>query len=161
MTPLWGEESAAAAYATTWACPDTDITQVLPPAIAGGVGGAAGTEGVHDPKQGATLYVGALTDERTTFMDESLPARFEVLEREARWRRRWSDALKMGEAQPVIQSAVYKTVQMPSGQTIECQPFMTPPQGVSGLDYMTRDKEQKLAPDAVERPVGACDRVGG
>nr|MBS1901914.1 hypothetical protein [Actinomycetota bacterium] len=150
VTPLWGDGSTAAAYATTWACPDTDITQVLP-AIAGGVGGAAGTEGIHDPKQGATLYVGALTDERTTFMDESLPARFEVLEREARWRRRWSDALKMGEAQPVIQSAVYKTVQMPSGQTIECQPFMTP-QGVSGLDYMTRDKEQKLAPTLSNAP---------
>jgi S-DNA-T family DNA segregation ATPase FtsK/SpoIIIE len=155
ITPVFVDESgegeeqeggsfSTAAYATYWGAPDVDCTNLMP-SVAGGAAGYMGAEAIADPESpnGACLYVGALTSGTTSFSDETLGERFEVLAREAEWDERWTNVLKMGEQRPWIQSALWKTSSLASGQVVESQPFMTP-QGIPSELYITAEKERRL-----------------
>lgn len=144
VEPMWDTEDKDSTAAWSVLCEATDAPAAsILPAIAGDVGAALGTDGVYDKKTGL-LYVGALTADSTHYVDDRQAHRFVELAREARWSQRWSDVLKMGEARPRTESDVYKTAQLPTGQTIECQPFMTP-QGINGAYFLTQQKEKALA----------------
>lgn len=144
VQPMWDTDDAdsTAAWSVLCEASDAPVVSILP-TIAGEIGAALGTEAVFDKKTGL-LYVGALTADSTHYVDDSQAHRFVELAREARWSQRWSDVLKMGEARPRTESDVYKTAQLPTGQTIECQPFMTP-QGINGSYFLAQQKEKALA----------------
>jgi len=132
------EGEGTAAWASSWVG--------LPPlsdgliAISGAAASALGAEVMID---GDTVYAGALGD-TTQFTDPGLPDRFEQLDREQRWLVRWRDVLKMGANRPWIQHAVYRQLTLPSGQTIEVQPFM-PSQGIETTEYVNAARERQLA----------------
>ncbi|MCK9917272.1 FtsK/SpoIIIE domain-containing protein [Microbacterium ginsengisoli] len=153
-----------AAYSSTWV--SAEAGDALMGMIAGSLPGLIGAEAICDTPAGV-VYVGDLTSGAARFVDEDLAARFDVLAREAAWAQRWRDVLKMGEQQPYIQTSVYRKYELPSGQVIESQPFMTA-QAVEPEQYMTAEKERKLQSTLNNVPFvavtpwkGADDRAGG
>lgn len=124
-----------------------------------------GVEAIADAANGV-LFFGLLTDGSTEFDDDGIPNRLMLLDREARWKVRWTDVLKQGEQPPNIQHAVYKEVRLPNGQMLYCQPFM-PNMGILPEMYMTEEKEKSLASTlervpftSVQRWDGRGDRAG-
>lgn len=115
-----------------------------------------GVEAIADPAEGV-VYVGALTDGSTDFVDPGVLARLIELDREVAWRRRWTDVLKQGEQKPYIQHPVYAERELATGEPIFTQPFMTP-QGIQIDTYMNESKEKSLASTLANAPFVSIQR---
>lgn len=84
------------------------------------------------PEQGngtIDVYLGDL--DNAELEDESLRERMDMAAATARWKRRWTDALKQGVQVPTLQSQVYRSGRLADGTLIEYQPFVFN-QGVAG-----------------------------
>lgn len=84
------------------------------------------------PEQGngtIDVYLGDL--DNSELEDESLRERMDMAAATARWKRRWTDALKQGVQVPTLQSQVYRSSRLADGTLIEYQPFVFN-QGVAG-----------------------------
>lgn len=84
------------------------------------------------PEQGngtIDVYLGDL--DNSVLEDESLRSRMDMAAATARWKRRWTDALKQGVQVPTLQSQVYRSARLADGTLIEYQPFVFN-QGVAG-----------------------------
>ncbi|WP_300265712.1 FtsK/SpoIIIE domain-containing protein [Microbacterium sp.] len=97
------------------------------------------------PTETALVYGGALDSDgiRTVWADPDTPEELRRQRVEARWGQRWTDVLKQGEQAPFIEHVAYETGTLPSGDTIESQPFLLP-EGQEPVKYLSASKRDAL-----------------
>lgn len=133
LRPAHTPESPVAVWETSWTTP-------LPAAsIVAQVLGVDPDNGIFS--EGGATFFGDFHG--ATLADRSLPGRMEKAAYIDRWSARWSDALKMGEKQPVLQYNAIKREKLTPTIEVVYEPFLVL-QGLSTAQYFAQDMRKRL-----------------
>ena len=126
-------DSKAAVWQTSW---------TVPLASAATVAWSLGVDpdnGIFS--EGRATFFGDF--ENATLADRTLPSRMEKAAYEARWGRRWADALKMGEKPPHLQYGAIKRERLNPSTEVVYEPFLVS-QGLSPTQFFQKDMRTRI-----------------